>query len=70
MQLLILTLLVFAICTGPAITGWRFNAPHPPWTHPSPQRGYGGKNDVLIREGKFHDGVYRGSLDLSRAIPG
>ena len=60
MQLLILTLLVFAICTGPAITRWRFNAPQPPWTHPSPQWGYGGLNSKLP-DGRWHDGVYRGA---------
>ena len=69
MQLVILILLVCAICAEPAITRWRFNAPRPPGAHSSPQWGYSGKNDVLIREGKFFDGVYRGSLDPSRAIP-
>ena len=53
-KFLIMTLLVFAICTAPAI---RFNAPQPPRSHPSP---YGGLNSKLP-DGKWHDGVYRGA---------
>jgi hypothetical protein len=66
MKPLLMALLVFAVCEGPAIR-WRFNAPRPPWTnyeqemtrHPSPQWGYAGKFTYDPYAERWHDGVYR-----------